>query len=123
MPRRKRSALSPANAVRLVEFLIEEGKILAHDIARYLHITELEDRLKVLRGKVPGPFARKPAKIAAKKAKRAVSAEVAATRKVQGQYIAHLTKFPKNQRGKFQKIAREESREKAIAAMKKSLAR
>jgi uncharacterized protein YceH (UPF0502 family) len=106
-----------------VELLIEEGKILAHDVARYLHIAELEDRLSTLRSRVPGPFARKLAKKPTKRAKRAVSAEVAATRKVQGQYIAHLTKFPKNQRGKFQKIAREESREKAIAAMKKSLAR
>jgi hypothetical protein len=56
-------------------------------------------------------------------AKRAVSAEVAATRRVQGQYIAYLRKFPKTARGKFQKNARTKSREEAIAAMKKALAK
>ena len=102
--------------------LLREGRIIAQDIGRYLHIAELEDRLRALRGKVSDPVARRSAKKTAKRAKRAVSAEVAATRKVQGQYIAHLTKFPKSQRVKFQKIARTESRQKAIAAMKKALA-
>ena len=123
MPKRKSSAFNPTNAGRLIEILIEEGRIATHEIARYLNIAELEDRLKALRGEVPARFARRPATKKAKRAKRPVSAQVAATRKVQGHYIAHLTKFPKNARGKFQQIARQESREKAIAAMKKALAK
>jgi hypothetical protein len=129
MPRRKRSALSPANAVRLVEFLIAEGKLADHEIARLLHIAELEDRLIALRsggGGGSGPIPFRNTKTAAKRKsrpKRAVSAEVAATRRIQGQYIAHLRKFPKTARGKFQKIARTKSREEAIEAMKKALAK
>jgi hypothetical protein len=121
MTNRKTSALSPANAVRLVEYLIAEGKIIARDIARYLEIDQLEQRLRALRGtEVPHVRAARRPK---KKAKRPVSPEVAATRKIQGQYIAHLRKFPKTARGKFQKIARTKSREEAIAAMKKALAK
>jgi hypothetical protein len=50
MPRPKKSALTPANALRLIQILIDEGKILAHDVARYLHIAELEEKLRSLRG-------------------------------------------------------------------------
>jgi hypothetical protein len=53
--------------------------------------------------------------------KKAVSAEVAATRKLLGQNLAHLRRFPKTARSKFQKIARTKSREDAIAAMKKAV--
>jgi hypothetical protein len=124
--RKRKNILNPANAVRLVQVLVDEGRILAHDIARYLHIAELEDRLKALRsggGSGPIPFRKSTgATTARKRAKKAVSAEVAATRKLQGQYIANLRKFPKSARGKFQKIARTKSREEAIAAMKKALA-
>jgi hypothetical protein len=125
MPRSKKSALTPANALRLIQILIDEGKILAHDVARYLHIAELEDKLRSLRGggEVPVPHAKsKDARKRTQRAKKPVSAAVAATRKLQGQYIAHLRKFPKTARSKFQKIARTKSREEAIAAMKKALA-
>ncbi len=121
MPRRKRSVLTPANAVRVLQTLIDDGKVLANDIARYLHIAELEDQLKTLRGVVSVPFGKKRVGKAAKRARRPVSAKVVATRKIQGQYIAHLRKFPKSARGKFQKIARTRSREEAITAMKKAL--
>ena len=113
--------------MHILQELVREGKILAHDIARYLHIAELQARLARLRaenGQVPVPHVEtKKAAKTKRRAKKAVSAEVAATRRVQGQYIAHLTKFPKTARWKFQKIAREDSREKAIAAMKKALAK
>jgi hypothetical protein len=36
--------------MRLIQILIDEGKILAHDVARYLHIAELEEKLRALRG-------------------------------------------------------------------------
>ena len=51
MPKRKKNPLHPSKAVRLVEILIAEGKIIARDIERYLEIDELEDRLKALRGR------------------------------------------------------------------------
>jgi hypothetical protein len=124
MPRPKKSALTPANAVRLIQTLIDEGRILAGDVARYLHIAELEDRLRSLRGggEVPVPHARQRAGGERKRrASKPVSAAVVETRRLQGQYIAHLRKFPKTARAKFQKIARTKSREEAISAMKRAL--
>jgi hypothetical protein len=104
--------------MRLIQILIDEGKILAHDVARYLHIAELEEKLRALRGgESSRSFREKRARKPVKSAKNAVFAEVAATRKLQGQYIAHLRKFP-SRHGKFQKIARMKSREEAIAATK-----
>src|SRR5437762_697666 len=113
MAKRKSNALHPSKAVRLVEILIAEGKIIARDIERYLEIDDLEDRLKALRGggELPVPHARANTAKSKKRVKKAVSAKVAATRRIQGQYIAHLRKFPKTARGKFQQIARTESRE------------
>jgi hypothetical protein len=45
------------------------------------------------------------------------------TQKLQGQYIAYLRQLPKSARAKFQKIAREDDREKAITAIKQALAK
>src|SRR5947199_10435797 len=107
MSKRKKNALHPSKAVRLVEILIAEGKIIARDIERYLEIDELQDRLKALRGggEVPVPHAKARSGKRKQRARKPVSAAVAATRRVQGKYIAHLRKFPKTARGKFQKIA------------------
>ncbi len=122
MPRRKRSVLSPANAVRLVEFLIDEGKILAHDIARYLHIAEIEARLRALRGgEVPVPHAKAKTTRTRKRPRRAASPARQASMKLQGQYLSLIARLPKTKRARYQKIARENGREKAIAAMKKDL--
>jgi hypothetical protein len=43
--------------------------------------------------------------------------------KLQGQYLGLLRRLPKTQRGKYQKIAKDQGRDKAIAAMKKSAAK
>jgi hypothetical protein len=53
-----------------------------------------------------------------KKRKKRVSAKARASRQLQGQYISALRNLPKSRRAQFQKIAKEEGREKAIAAIK-----
>src|ERR1700736_4085777 len=116
MPKKK-SRFHALNPAEVLDVLVRAGKTTWAEITKMAEIADLERRLKALRGEMPGPFTRKRVRKAAKRAKRAVSAEVVATRKIQGQYIAHLRKFPKNARGKFQKIARTKSREEAIAAM------
>jgi hypothetical protein len=142
MPKRKKSFLSPSNAMRLVEMLIEEGKVLAQDIARYLHIANLEARLAKLRGnevrvrrsknssKAKSPKSSKSPKTSkrakpakrAKRPKRRISAKGRRSYQLQGRYIAFIRRFPKNARGKYQKIAKEQGRERAIAVMKRDLA-
>lgn len=118
MAKRKKSALSPSNAVRFVRALIAEGKIIARDIQRYLEIDALEQRLKALRG-VRRPRSQKPQR--KRRTKRTVSAEGRASRQLQGKYIAYIRRFPKSGRAKYQTIAKKQGREKAIAAMKKDL--
>jgi hypothetical protein len=58
-----------------------------------------------------------------KKRKKRVSAEVKASRQLQGQYISALRNIPKTKRAPFQRIAKEQGREKAIAAMRKAAGR
>jgi hypothetical protein len=123
---------SSSQAVFILERALKDRKLSGNDIRRYVgtladEIRELEERLASLKEAAVGSAKHATRKVGAKiktrkrALRKAVSAEVVATRKLQGQYIAHLTKFPKTARGKFQKIARTKSREEAIAAMKKSL--
>jgi hypothetical protein len=53
-----------------------------------------------------------------KKRKQRVTAAVKASRQLQGQYISALRGVAKSRRATFQKIAKEEGREKAIAVIK-----
>jgi hypothetical protein len=100
---------------------MNEGELVARDIARYLKIAELEQRLRALRGgEVPVPHGRTKRR-GPKPAKRRVSAERRASQKVQGQYLGYIRQIAAKERAKFQKIAKENGREKAIAAMKKRL--
>jgi hypothetical protein len=131
---KQRRRLAPGDAVRVLQGLLREGKIAAHDIARHLEIAELEERLAILHGKDAsshGPTARsrrasEPAvsetASQARKRKRRVSSEGRASYRIQGQYIAYLRRFSKHVRAKYQQLAREHGREQAIAAMRKALA-
>jgi hypothetical protein len=56
-----------------------------------------------------------------KRRKRVVSAARQASQAIQGQYIGYIRQVAKKERPKFQKIAKEHGREKAIAAIKKRL--
>ena len=53
--------------------------------------------------------------------RREVTPEVAASRKVQGQYLGFMRQIPEGDRKRFQDIARTKGRELAIAAMRKRL--
>ena len=123
MPRKRRRHIP--NPSEILDILVHAAKVSWAEIDRLIEIDALERRLKALRGggEVPVPHTRtKNGAKGKRRAKSTVSPAVAATRKVQGQYIAHLRKFPKTARGKFQKIARTKSREEAISAMMKALA-
>jgi len=121
-------ALSPSNALSVLQGLVREGKIAAQDIARHLQIAELEERLAILRGQagrrsnVRRPHSSESSVAAnARKGKRRVTAAGRASYRIQGQYIAYLRRFSMQVRAKYQKIAREQGREHAIALMKKAL--
>lgn len=119
-----------------LEYALEEKKLTQTDLNRYER--RLRDEMSNLRGRLAdleeamagakervvravrkiGDEAVAKIKKTRKRAKKA-SAQVIASRKLQGQYIAAIRTIPKTQRAKFANIAKAEGREKAIAAMKK----
>jgi hypothetical protein len=56
-----------------------------------------------------------------RRAKRAVTPEVRASRQVQGRYLALIRQIPANRRGEYSKLAKEKGREAAIARMEATL--
>lgn len=110
----------------ILQYALEEKKITKSDLNRYER--RLKSELSNLRGKLADLEAAvgrakdravQAVKQVVARKKRKVSAEVKASQKLQGQYIAAIRSIPKNQRAKFQKIAKTDGREKAITAMKK----
>src|SRR5450755_347412 len=120
---KKAGSWSPSQAVFIVERALADRKLSATDIKRYVssiadEVRSLEERLaslteaaigsvrRVLKrgGDVPVPQVRTRKR--SRKAKRSVSAEVAASRRLQGQYIAAIRQIPKTKRGVYQKISK-----------------
>jgi predicted nucleic acid-binding Zn-ribbon protein len=142
MPRSKKAVsitLSPSKAGYVLERALADRKLSQADVNRYVanmtdEIRELEERLASLRDAIVEPvkrFAHKveekvlggdtPAVTKTRRKQRAVSPEVAATRRLQGQYMSLLSRIPKSKRAFYQKIAKAKGREEAIAAMRKTL--
>ena len=141
MPRPRKTAqvtLSPSRAVYVLEHALADRKLSQADVNRYLagmsqEIRGLEERLAALRDAVVEPVKRLVHKVEEKvlggdppfpkkrRKQKAVSPEVAATRKLQGQYMSLLSQIPKTKRAFYQKIAKAKGREEAIASMRKTL--
>lgn len=135
--------LSPQQALYVLRRAIADRKLSRVDVNRYLkgvgqEISEMENRLAELRGMRPagtsgrrrgpgrpagGGKARKGRGRAAKKKRsgKAVSPEVQKSRQLQGRYLGLLRQVPERERGKFKKIAQNDSREKAVDALAKRL--
>jgi hypothetical protein len=125
-------SLTAAQALYILEKLIDERKVNAGDVRRHLgtlwqEMNFLEKRIAELKG--IAAVAKHPvheAKVAVKKIqrrrrRRTVTAERAASQKVQGQYLGFLRQIPKTARKKFQDLAKTKGREAAIEEMKKKL--
>jgi hypothetical protein len=124
--------MTGGQAKYILEKLIDEGKVTAADVRRHFasmweEMNFLEKRISELRG-AAAAAARHPvheAKVAIKRirtrARKVVTAERAASQKVQGQYLGYLRQFPKKSRKPFQEMARADGREAAIDAMRKKL--
>jgi hypothetical protein len=111
--------MNPHQASFILTKALAERKLTHHDVRRYQtqlqhEITELEVKIAALRSTQIG---NDPSKN--RKAAKPVSRQVAASRKLQGRYLALIRQVPARQRGKYQRIAKKEGREAAIAAMEK----
>ena len=122
-------AVTPHQARYILEKLIDERTVSAADVRRHLsgmwqEMNALEKKIAELRAMTGGVHPVRRAKaIAQRVAKRvkrsARSPEAIASRKLQGQYIAHIRQLPKSERKRFATIAKSDGREAAIAAIKK----
>jgi hypothetical protein len=130
------ASYSPSQAVYVLERALADRKLSRADVKHYIggmteEIAALERRLASLRDALAEPVKRLVHKIEVKvrggdekqkaRKKRAVSPEVAATRKLQGQYLGFISQIPKTKRAPYQKIAKTKGREEAIAAIRKTL--
>lgn len=125
----------PSAAQYVLDHLLTEGRIHTSDVSRAVasmqrEITDLEDRLHLLRGagrpgaaparSAPTHTPATPQSAAAKpkgRAKPVVTAETRASWQLQGRYLGLLRQIPKSGRAKFKTIATGKGREAAIAAM------
>ncbi|MEO8034865.1 MAG: FaeA/PapI family transcriptional regulator [Acidobacteriota bacterium] len=132
--KRQAFALTAPQARYILEKLIDEGKVDALDVRRHLagmweEMTILQKRVAELRGFVePAKHPVHTAKVAVKDVARAVrrrsrkiSEETRASYQLQGQYLGYMRQIPEQQRAKYKRLARDEGRETAVAAMKKVL--
>jgi len=124
-------ALNGSQAKYILEKLIDERSVTAADVRRHLagmwsEMSVLEKRIAELRGIMGSvhPVRRAKAVVqrVVKRVKRqAKTPEAAASRRLQGQYIAYIRQIPKTRRKRFAAIAKKDGREAAITAIKKHL--
>ena len=119
-----------------------DGSLTERTIRGYLadletEIASIEARIRELRQLASGSAATdhakaRPARAAAsphrlktttQPSRKRISAKNAASRKIQGRYIAYLRQIPQKDRGRYQELVKTRGREVAITAMQKALGR
>ncbi|HEU4521110.1 MAG TPA: hypothetical protein VFT12_03845 [Thermoanaerobaculia bacterium] len=127
--------LNPGQAAYVLERMVADRRISARDVSRYVsemqrEISELENRLMSLRqassssstASSRGRGSRAAAKAGATPRRRSrVSAEQAASRKIQGRYLGLIRQIPASRRAHFQKVAKDRGREAAIKELVSAL--
>jgi hypothetical protein len=122
--------MNEQQAAYVLDYLVRSGRVSPREISRIVAegIRQTEDRLNALRDGLaaraapnstkshPVSAGRRPAR----RRRRHVSPEVAASRQLQGRYIALLRQLPQRRRARISKIAKDEGREAAIKAMQKA---
>ena len=123
--------LTAGQARFILERLIDERVVTAADVRRLLgemwnEMSAVEKRLAELRAaaesvRQPVRAARKATSRVRKAIRKVISPERRESMRLQGRYLALLRKTAKGDRAKFRKLAKNEGRAEAIAAMEKAL--
>lgn len=118
------SGLTPGQALYVVDRLMRERKVSARDVTRMAsemerEIADLEQRLAMLRSDRASASGRR----GAKKASRSVNPAVAASRRLQGEYMGLMRHITGRERARIKKIAAEQGREAAVKEMRSSVGR
>jgi O6-methylguanine-DNA--protein-cysteine methyltransferase len=127
--RAKVPAITADQARYILSKLIDERRVSAVDVRRHLasmgqEMSFLEKRLEELRAIAGALHPVRRVKAALKrvgKRRRKASPEVAASQKLQGQYLGYMRQIPEGDRKRFADIAKSKGREAAVAALKKRL--
>ena len=121
--------LTPAQSHYVLGRLLEDRQVKSSTVSKLAgemagELEMLEARISMLRrltGQAP-PSIR--ARLAGRrKSTRAVSPEVMASRRLQGQYLGLIRQIPARGRKQFKRIAAEQGREAAVNALRKTLGR
>ena len=124
MPRQQQSAgtgLSPSQALYVLDRLVRERRVNEREVAKMAsemtaEIADLERRLEMLRGS-GGSTGR------GRRSSRPVNAAVAASRRLQGEYMGLMRHITGRERARIKKIAAEKGREAAVKEMRSHLGR
>lgn len=117
-------SFSAAQSQYLIDRLLRDRLVTASTLNRLVkdmetEVADLERRLALLKGAVSAE-PRSANRAHRKQGK--VSPAVAASRRLQGQYLGLIRQFPAARRGAFKKIAAEKGREQAVRALRAALA-
>lgn len=129
MPRQQQtggSGLSPSQALYVLDRLIRERRVKEREVSRMAsemnsEIADLERRLAMLRGDAGG--AAKGRGRPGRRSGRPVNAAVAASRRLQGEYMGLMRHISGRERSRIKKIAADKGREAAVREMRTQLGR
>ena len=124
MPRQLQSAgtgLSPSQALYVLDRLVRERRVNGREVAKMAsemtaEIADLERRLEMLRGS--GGSAR-----GGRRSSRPVNAAVAASRRLQGEYMGLMRHIAGRERARIKRLAATKGREAAVREMRSKLGR
>lgn len=124
MPRQQQSAgtgLSPSQALYVLDRLVRERRVNGREVAKMAsemtaEIADLERRLEMLRGSA-GSTGR------GRRTSRPVNAAVAASRRLQGEYMGLMRHIAGRERARIKKLAASKGREAAVREMRSKLGR
>jgi hypothetical protein len=113
------SSLTPNQALYVVDRLVRERRIKAQEVARIAgemqsEISAIEQRLSLLRGDKAEASKRGESKRSA----RPMSAAVAASRRLQGEYMGLMRHVKGRERARIKRLAAEQGREAAVREMR-----
>lgn len=129
MPRQAvASDLTPGQALYVLDRLVRERRINVRDIARmasemHQEIADLERRLAMLRPERTAVGRTAGASGPARRKSRPATAAVAASRRLQGEYMGLMRHITGRERARIKKIAAEKGREAAVKEMRTHLGR
>jgi hypothetical protein len=124
MPQVAGTGLTPGQALYVIDRLVRERKVSTRDVARMAsemnsEIAELERRLALLRPDATVASSRG----ARRRSGRPVNAAVAASRRLQGEYMGLMRHMTGRDRARIKKIAATKGREAAVKQMRTHLGR